>query len=237
MRLTNMNRRRQFPLALRIAMILPFAVMPLMAQRTVPAGTGDTFKDTSMIKPPAGAKVAIYEFQDLECPACANAFPIVTAAAAHYNIPLIQRDFPLGGLHIWSLDAAIWARYLQDKVSPKTAEDYRRSIFAAQRGISSMDDMVAFTRRFFQSHGVQMPFVVDATGQLTKEVKDDKALGEKMGLEHTPTIFVCTQHDWVQVTDVSMLSQVIEQVEAQVSATTSAEPKKTASLAKKPTAN
>src|ERR1035437_1356588 len=216
MRLTDIDRLRHLAAALCVAVILPFAVAPVMAQRAV-GGTGDTFKDTSMIKPPAGAKVAIYEFMDLECPACAHAYPVVHAAAAHFNIPLIQRDFPLTG-HIWSLDAAIWARYLEDKVSPKTGEDYRAAVFAFQLGIASKDDMPSFTRRFFQSHGLQMPFVPDPTGQLAKEVQADKALGDKMGLKETPTLFVTTQHGWTQVKDVSLLYQTISEAQAQTAA-------------------
>lgn len=171
-----------------------------------------------MFKPPAGAKVAVLEFEDLECPACAHAFPIVHAAVAHYNIPLLRKDFPLGGMHIWSGDAAVWARYLQDKVNPKTADEYRGAVFAAQAGIESKDDMLNFTRQFFQKHGLQMPFVADPTGQLAAEVKADHDLGMKMGLQHTPTIIVCSDHEWVHVTDVSQLYQTIEQVEAHAGA-------------------
>ena len=206
-----------------------------MAQRAVPPGSGDTFKDTSMIKPPGGVKVAIYEFMDLECPACAHAYPIVHAAAAHFNIPLVQRDFPLPG-HIWSLDAAIWARYLQDKVSPATGEEYRGAVFAAQFGINSKDDLLSFTRHFFQSHGLQLPFVPDPTEQLAREVQADKALGDKLGLIHTPTLFVCTQRGWTQVTDVTKLYQTISEVEAQATADAPEKPtgaKKTAAPAKK----
>jgi Thioredoxin len=214
MRLTDMKSFCSLIASVVVATTLTFNAVPGIAQRAAPAGTGDSFKDTSMFKPPAGARVAIVEFEDLECPACSHAFPIVHAAAAHYNIPLVRYDFPLGGAHIWSLDAAVWARYLQDKVSPKTAEDYRGAIFAAQMGISSKDDMLSFTRRFFQSHGVQMPFVADPTGQLLKEVKADRAVGERMGLEHTPTIIVCSQREWVHVTDVSLLYQTIDEVGA-----------------------
>jgi protein-disulfide isomerase len=212
-----MNRLQTWVVAFAIAVTLPSISLSAMAQQAVPPGTGDTFKDTSMIKPPAGARVAIYEFMDLECPACAHAYPIVHAAAAHFNIPLVQRDFPLSG-HIWSFDAAIWARYLQDKVSPAIGEQYRGAVFAAQLGINSKDDLLSFTRNFFQSHGQQLPFVPDPTGQLTREVQADKALGEKMGLQHTPTLFVCTQHEWTQVTNVSMLYQTISEVEAQAAA-------------------
>jgi protein-disulfide isomerase len=231
--------RRSLVFALSLAMTATFATLPLMAQRAVPPGTGDPFKDTSFVKPPAGAKIAIYEFQDLECPACAHAFPIVHAAAAHYNIPLIERDFPLGGMHIWSLDAAIWARYLQNKVSPKTAEEYRGAVFASQAAIASKDDMLNFTRRFFQQHGLQMPFVPDPAGVLAKEVQADHALGEKMGLQHTPTIFVCSQNQWVQVTDVGQLYQTIDQIMAQVgsSAPTAKAAVKRSAATKKKTSN
>jgi hypothetical protein len=211
--------------AVAVAMTLTLVAAPGFAQRSAPPGGGDTFKDTSMFKPPAGARVAVLEWQDLECPACAHAFPIVHAAVAHYDIPLVERDYPLGGAHIWSLDAAVWARYLEDKVSPKVGDEYRGAIFAAQMGINSKDDMLNFTRRFFASHGVQMPFVPDPSGQLMKEVQADKALGTKMGLQHTPTIIVCSAREWVQVNDVSLLYQTIDEVEAKAGP---AEPVKTA---------
>jgi protein-disulfide isomerase len=219
--MTEMNRLRSVirfgVVAAAVAMTLPFATAPLMAQRAAPAGSGETFKDTSMLKPPAGAKIAIYELEDLECPACAHAFPIVHAAAAHYNIPIVRKDFPLQQ-HIWSFDAAVWARFLQDKVSPKTADEYRGAVFAAQTGIASKDDMLNFTRRFFQTHGLQLPFVPDPTGQFKKEVEADRALGEKLGVYYTPCIVVCTQHEWVHVTDISLLYQTIDELEAKVAA-------------------
>jgi len=218
-------------LMLALALSLPFAALPSAAQTAAPPGSGDHFKDTSMFKPPAGARVAVVEFEDLECPACARAYPMVHAAVAHYKIPLVRYDFPLQQ-HIWSYDAAIWARYLQDKVKPEIADQYRSAVFAAQISINSKDDMLAFTRRFFQQHGVQMPFVPDPTGQLAREVKADRALGERMGLQHTPTIVVCSAKQWVQVTDPTQLYQTIEAVMAQ--AGPAAPEKTTASVAKKP---
>jgi len=219
--MTEMSRLRSMGVAAVVAMTLPFAaaplMAPLMAQRAAPPGTGETFKDTSMLKPPAGAKIAIYELEDLECPACAHAFPIVHAAAAHYNIPIVRKDFPLQQ-HVWSFDAAVWARYLQDKVSPKTGDEYRGAVFAAQTGIASKDDMLNFTRRFFQTHGLQLPFVPDPTGQFKKEVEADRTLGERLGVQYTPAIIVCTQHEWVHVTDISLLYQTIDELEAKVAA-------------------
>jgi protein-disulfide isomerase len=208
-----------------MAMTVSFAVVSglgsarMFAQTTMGEGSS-TFKDTSSFKPPAGAKVAIIEWQDLQCPACAHAFPIVHQAIDHYKIPLEEKDFPLPQHAVLgSLDGAVWARYLQDKVSMKTADEYRGAFFAAQTGITNKDDAMAFTRRFFQSHGLQMPFVADPSGALLKEVQADKALGEKVGVNQTPTIIVCSQREWIHVTDVSLLYQAIDQVMAKAGAT------------------
>lgn len=183
--------------------------VPALAQSSAPPNTGTAFKDTSMLKPPAGARVAIIEFEDLECPACARAFPIVHQAVAHYKIPLLRHDFPLK-MHIWSLDAAITARYLQDKVSPKAADEFRGTVFANQNAIASKEDLQSFTRHYFQTHGMQMPFVIDPTGQFAREVHADYELGEKLGLNETPTIVVVTPKHWTQVTDINQLYQTID---------------------------
>jgi protein-disulfide isomerase len=201
------------------------ATLPATAQFSAPPNTANNFKDTSMVKPPVGAKVAIYEFEDLECPACAHAAPIVHAAIERYKIPLVRHDFPLK-MHIWSFDAAVTARYLQDKVSPKVAEDYRRDVFASQTAIASKDDLQNFTRKWFQNHGQNMPFVMDPAGLFTQEVKSDYTLGERIGLTQTPTIFVVTQKAWIQVTDINQLYSTIDTAIAQTSAPASTHAKR-----------
>jgi len=189
-----------------------------MAQSAVGATPGNPatkFRDTSMLVPPAGAKVAIFEWEDLECPACAHAFPFVHMAVNHYKIPLLRHDFQIPG-HIWSHEASLYARYLEDKVSLDVATDYRRQVFASQYKIASKDDLNKFTQEFFAAHGKQLPFVLDPTGQLSKEVDADKDLGLKLGVMHTPTIVVVTNKGWIEVLDVSDLYQAIDQAEAAV---------------------
>lgn len=190
-----------------------FAAVAATAQTSMPPNQVSHFIDTSMLKPPAGAKIAILEWEDLECPACARAFPIVHSAVEKYKIPLVRHDFQIPG-HQWSHEASIYARYLQDKVSPEMATDYRRQVFASQFRIASKDDLNRFTQDFFKSHGKQLPFVVDPTGQLEKEVTADKDLGLKLGLNETPTIIVVTPTKWIQVKDVMDLYQAIDQAEA-----------------------
>jgi len=215
MRPTTMNR------IVLAATLLAASCLPAAAQFSAPPNTGSAFKDTSMLKPPAGAKVAIYKFEDLECPACGHAYPIVHAAADRYKIPIVRHDFPLK-MHIWSLDAAITARYLQDKVSPAVAEEFRGAVFASQASIASKEDLSNFTRRFFQSHKLNQPFVIDPAGLFAAEVNADYTLGERIGITQTPTIWVVSQKNWVQVTDVNQLYATIDTMEAQVAASTPA---------------
>ena len=202
-----------------LATALLFAI-PALAQ----GATG--FKDTSMLRAPAGTRVAIYEFEDLECPACAHAFPIVHEAVEKYKIPLLRHDFPLK-MHIWSFDAAVIARYMQDKISPQAAEDYRRAVFANQISIASKEDLTAFTQKYFQSHGRQMPMIIDPNGLFAAEVRADTTLGERVGLTQTPTIFIVTQKGFTQVNDVTQLYAMLDTAIAENPAPAATKPKAT----------
>src|SRR5258708_35190203 len=108
------------------------SVIPAGAQVAMPPTGATAFKDTSAFKPPSGAKVAIIEFEDLECPLCAEVSPMVRQAMSHYHVPLVHHDFIIPG-HRWSRAGAVYARYLEDKGSAQVAEDFRRDGFADQR--------------------------------------------------------------------------------------------------------
>jgi protein-disulfide isomerase len=193
--------------------LIGFAVLAVsaVAQTSIPPGHVGPFTDTSMLKPPPGVKLAVIEWEDLECPMCAHAFPFVHAAVAQYHIPLIEYDFVIPG-HAWSHQAALYARYVKDKLSPDLATDYRRQVFAAQYRIATPEDLVAFTKQFFAQHGKQMPFVVDPAGQFEREIRAESQLRMKLGASwYTPTIVVVTPNRWIEVKDVSQLDAAIEQ--------------------------
>src|SRR6201994_1719205 len=213
MRLISMNR-----IVLTTALLVS---LPLSA-----LAQSGPYRDTSMLRAPKGSPVAIYEFEDLECPACAHAFPIVHAAVDKYKIPLLRHDFPLR-MHIWSFDAAVTARYMQDKISPQFAEDYRRAVFANQMSIASKEDLNAFTQKYFQSHGKVMPFVIDPNGLFAAEVRADQTLGERVGLTKTPTIFIVTQKGYAEVNDVTQLYAMLDTAIAENPAPAAAKPKTT----------
>lgn len=194
-----------------------FAVSPTLAQLAVPPAGATQFRDTSMLKPPAGAKIAIIEFEDLECYACGQAAPIVWSAMQKYRISRVHYDFIIQG-HAWSRAAAIEARYLEDKISPKVAEEFRHDVFAHQSGIASPDDLESFARMWARSHDVQIPFVLDASGRCADEVQADCMLGFRLGLRHTPTIFVVTAKQWIEVTDPRQLYAAIDIAKASLTA-------------------
>lgn len=180
-------------------------------------GPQTNLHDSSPLKPPAGVRVAIYEFIDLECPDCANAAPVVKEASEKYHIPLLRHDFPLPQ-HVWSFDAAVDARWFDTK-SPKVGNDFRDAVFANQRSIASTEDLRSFAENFAKQHSLQLPFAVDPSGALAAKVKADYALGQRVGIEHTPTIWVVTNQTkgtpFIEVVDRSKLDQLIEEAERQ----------------------
>lgn len=170
-------------------------------------------KDTSALHPPPGAKVAIVEFADMECPMCAMENPVIRQAAEQYHVPWIRHDYPLPQ-HVWSFQAAVNARWFDTK-SKKLGDDYRDAVFANQASIETKADLQNFTQKFAQQHGVALPFVMDPQGKLAAEVKADQALGNRMGIHETPTAFVVTTHGYKQIMDFNKLYSMLDQAEAQ----------------------
>ena len=169
--------------------------------------------EPSALRPPAGARVAIVEFEDMECPVCGHVNPIIVQAAAKYNIPLIRHDFPLP-YHAWSKQAAINARWFDTK-SKKLGDDYRDQVFANQASITTPAVLQQFTQKFAADHKIQMPFAVDPQGSLLAAVNADFALGQRIGIEHTPTVWVSTSGSrgapFIEVQDYNRLFQIIDQ--------------------------
>jgi protein-disulfide isomerase len=203
------------------AFLLLFAPLLLRAQTSVPPNQVSAHKDTSSLKPPAGAKIAVIEYEDLECPRCAQAFPVVHEAVKKYNIPLIECDFQIP-YHHWSHDAALCAHYLKAKISPKLAEEYRREVFASQSRISSREDLQHFNQAFFTRNGQQMPFVMDPTGEFGREIDATTAKGRDIGFIGTPAIFVVTANHWIEVADPMRLEEALDQAKAELGDTKAA---------------
>jgi protein-disulfide isomerase len=203
-----------FALALAAALLVPVALFLGAHAAHAQFGAPETtvVHDPTALKPPAGARVAIIEFADMECPDCARANPLLKEAAEKYNIPWVRHDFPLP-YHAWGFQASVNARFFDTK-SKKLGDDYRDYIFANQISIETPAQLQDFTQKFASAHGIALPFAVDPMGRLAQEIKTDYALGQRIGIEHTPTIWIVTNAThaapFVEVVDRSKLYQLID---------------------------
>jgi protein-disulfide isomerase len=153
----------------------------------------------------------------MECPDCGRANPVLKQAAAQYKIPWVRHDFPLPN-HSWSMTAAVDARWFDTK-SKALGDEYRDQVFANQTSIYNPGVLRQFTTKFAAAHHIAMPFAIDPQGKLATEVKADYALGQRIGIQHTPTIWVVTANSkgapFVEVVDRSRLYQIIDQAIAE----------------------
>ncbi len=181
--------------------------------------------DSPALRPPKGARVALVVFEDLQCPDCARANPLLEEAARTYHIPLVRHDFPLP-MHNWSYRAAILARYFDTK-SEKLGDEYRDAVFQHQLEITP-ENLQSFTEKFAAEHKTTLPFVVDPTGALERKVKTDYGVGQSIGIQHTPTIYVVsnstTGTPFVEVVDRNQLFRMIEDMLQQANAEPAARP-------------
>jgi protein-disulfide isomerase len=163
------------------------------------------------LRPPKGAQVAIVVFEDLQCPDCRRAAPLVAEAGKTYKIPVIRHDFPLP-FHSWSYEAALMARYF-DTHSKALGNEFRDYIFANQLEVTPQN-LRAFADKFGTEHKVQLPFVVDPDGKFAALIDADKELGKAINIQHTPTLYVVSNKrngkPFVEVVDRSQLYALID---------------------------
>jgi protein-disulfide isomerase len=145
-------------------------------------------QDAEALKPPPGARVAIVEFDDLECPTCAHYNPLLKAAAEKYKIPWVRHDFIIP-YHNWSRNAAVKAHWFDSK-SKALGDEYRDEVFANQPNIYNLATLSLFTQQFAAKHGIKLPMDMDPQNKFEAAVQADVDLGKRTGVNSTPTIFV-----------------------------------------------
>ena len=167
--------------------------------------------DGPSLKPPPGARVAIVVFEDLECPDCSRAYPVVWDTANSHHVPVVLHDLPLTSIHPWAFDAAVYARYFDTK-SEKLGNDFRGYIYSNQRQIDK-GNLQQYVSKFAGDNKVPLPFAIDPDGKLKDKVNADRDLGIQLKLQHTPTIYVVgsgANTQPVEVTDRSQLGQMVD---------------------------
>ncbi len=171
---------------LRIVFLLSLAALATEALRA------QTPSQMTILRPPAGSKVALVEFADLECPDCARAAPLLEEAHKTYHIPVVVYDFPLPQ-HPWAFDASVFAHYFRTKSSPKNELEtkFRLYIYENQSAITQQN-LRSYVDKFAKENNLDVPFVVDPQGKFAAAVRAAKDKGIAVNVQHTPTIYVVT---------------------------------------------
>ncbi len=139
------------------------------------------------------AKVIIYEYADFQCPGCGGAYPNLTSIKETYkdSIAFVYRHFPLTTIHPNAFAAAATAESagLQGKFW-----EMHNLLFDTQDAWSSQS--AEQRQKTFEGYARQLGLNMDqysadlTSDKVAAKIEFDRALGRKLGVDSTPTIFV-----------------------------------------------
>jgi protein-disulfide isomerase len=167
--------------------LLPFGAKPFENYRQI-LQTGANGPS----KGGASKAMEFVEFSDFECPHCKDAQPIVAKLMADYpSAHFVYQDFPLTQIHTESLKASTHGYCVAKAGGNEAFFKFSDALFAAQAGLTpaTADD----TLKDAETKAGQDPAKIAAcsTTPAAKEAIDaSRALGERVGVNQTPTIFV-----------------------------------------------
>jgi len=148
--------------------------------------------DGTRLELPQGVDLAVVAFEDLQCPDCARAHPVLLEQTRTAGVPLIIRDFPITR-HVWAFPAAVLARYFSN-LSPELGVEFRSYVYEHQREITPAN-LREHGERFAAAQRLTLPGDVDPDGKLAALVQADYDLGIRIGLEYVPLMFVVARGD------------------------------------------
>jgi len=153
----------------------------------------DAQPSVAEVRPTDGMKVRIVKFNDYQCPACRMTYLAYHDIIAKYQasnpdtFKYETKDFPLesecgfGGIHASACEAAVAVRLARAKNKGPEMEAW---LFARQEGMNK--DLV-------KQGLAEVAQVTDFDAQyatVIEQVKEDARLGQKLGIQGTPTFFV-----------------------------------------------
>jgi protein-disulfide isomerase len=141
--------------------------------------------DEDPVRGNPAAPVTIVEFSDYQCPFCARVNPTLDRVRQTYGdkVKIVFKDFPLGN-HPQAPKAAEAARCAGEQSKYWEMHD---AMFANQRAL----DVPALkqTARAIGLNGATFDQCLDS-GKWAAAVSSGTALGEKMGVNSTPTLYI-----------------------------------------------
>jgi uncharacterized membrane protein len=147
------------------------------------------------VLPSGPVKVLIVKFNDFQCPACRQAYFAYRGIFAKYEkqypeaFKFENKDYPLesecgmGGQHQFACEAAVAVRLAKEKGKNVELEDW---LFSTQDEFSR-DHVKEGLQRFA---GVKPEEYESRYAAVSKDIRTEAALGNKLGVTGTPTFFI-----------------------------------------------
>lgn len=139
------------------------------------------------------SKIVIIEYADFQCPGCTAAYPQLKAISSEYkdHVAFVYRNFPLTSAHQHAFAAAATAEAagLQGKYW-----EMHNQLFINHDSWSSLSPEQRNTA--FESYASQLGLNLDqfrtdlSSKQVTNKINTDRALGIKVSVDSTPTLFI-----------------------------------------------
>ncbi len=145
-------------------------------------------------KGPANAAVTIYEFGDLQCPACKRAQPTIEKLLSESpNAKLVFQQFPLVQLHKWAMIAAKYGLC----VAKQDNDAYFKFIDTVYQHQDEMqqqteEQVVPKLKEYATAAGVNADQVQQCTADpaVAADINKSLALGRELDINGTPTLFI-----------------------------------------------
>jgi protein-disulfide isomerase len=187
--------------------LLPFGAKPFQSYREMlQAGANGPAKGGT------SKAMEFVEFSDFECPHCKEAQPIVAKLLADYpSAHFVYQDFPLTHIHTEAFKASTHAYCVAKTGGNDAFFNFSDALFEAQAGLTpTASDQ---TLKDAETKAGQDPAKISACAATpaAKEAVDASiALGDKVGVNQTPTLFVNGRALPINGIPYPMLQKIIE---------------------------
>lgn len=142
---------------------------------------------------PKDAKVVFVEFSDFECPYCKRMQPAIQQIKAEYSdrVRWVFKDFPLD-FHLQAMKAHIAANcaLAQDKYWELQQRIFNEPYDANRKLDLSEKKLLSLAKAAGLDEEKFLQCLKDVHGEIRREIEQDIAYGQKIGVRGTPTLYV-----------------------------------------------
>jgi protein-disulfide isomerase len=167
--------------------LLPFGSKPFLNYREILQANA-----TGPSKGGASKAIEFVEFSDFECPHCKDAQPIIAKLLADYpSAHFVYQDFPLTQIHSESLKASTHGYCVAKAGGNEAFFKFSDALFDTQAGLTPAPTDA--TLKDAETKAGQDPAKIAAcsgTPAAKEAIDASRALGERVGVNQTPTLFV-----------------------------------------------